>query len=124
MENPSGISFPFRFSQAGGVKLASGVEKVEGNLKALATTAVKERLIRKNVGTVGYQAVLRNQTDATRKAIRDLVWEAIVRHERRAKLLSLTVTKASVESGTGILIEGTFIFRQTGLESTFRAQIS
>lgn len=124
MENPSGIKFPFRFAGAGGVRLSEGAEKVASNLEAIAKTAINERLIRKNSGTVGYTAVLRNADEISRRAIRDLVREAIVRHEPRAWLKSLTVTANDTADGRAVFIEGIFVFRPTGEESIFKTQIS
>lgn len=123
-ENPSGIKFPFTFSGAGGVRTVSGAEKVASNLEALVKTAINERIVRKNVGTIGYKAVLRNADEVARKAIKDFVREAIVKHEPRALLLSLDISSVEMTSGIGVFIDGNFIFRQTGEEATFRSQIA
>lgn len=123
-ENPSGIRFPFRFADAGGVRRASGADKVAANLEALAVTALQERLVRKNVGTVGYQAVLRNPDEMALRATRDLIRQAIAKYERRARLISLELSAVNTDSGTAVFVDGKFLFRQTGEESTFRAQIA
>ncbi len=123
-ENPSGIRFPFTFAGAGGVRKNEGADKVASNLEALVMTALQERLVRKSVGTVGYQIVLRNADEMSRRAIKGLIWEAIVRHERRARLLSLEITSNDTDDGRAVFVEGVFIFKQTGEESTFSTQIA
>lgn len=123
-ENPSGIRFPFRFADAGGVRRVDGADKVAANLEALAVTALQERLVRKSVGTVGYQTVLRNPDEISLRATRDLIREAIAKYERRARVLSLELSAVNTDSGTAVFIDCEFLFRQTGEKSTFRAQIA
>jgi len=123
-ENPAGIKFPFRFAASGSVRLAEGAEKVASNLEAIAKTALLERLIRKGVGTVGYRLVLRNADETARRATKGLIREAIVRHEPRALLRSLEVSAVDTDTGRAVFVDGVFIFRQTGEESTFRTQIA
>jgi len=123
-ENPSGIKFPFRFANSGGVRIARGSDKVGSNLEALSCTAILERLIRKTVGTIGYRTVLRNSDEASRRAVKDLLREAITKHERRARLLTLNISTVNTDKGTATYIDGAYIFRQTGEKSTFRTQIA
>lgn len=122
--NPSGIKFPFRFAQSGGVRIARAADKVGSNLEALACTALLERLVRKSVGTVGYRTVLRNSDEVSRRATLDLIREAIAKHERRARLISLDISTINTVDGTATFIDGVYIFRQTGTKSTFRTQIA
>lgn len=123
MQKPSGIKFPFRFSDAGGVQLAEGAEKVGSNLSVLAITQANQRLIRKAVGSIGYSTVLRNTGETGRRAAQSVIREAIVQFEPRAVLRSLTVTEVNTDTGTAVVAEGTYVFRPTGEETTFRTVI-
>jgi phage baseplate assembly protein W len=114
MINPAGISFPFRFTDAGGVRREEGVAKVKANMIALAKTTVNERLIRKQVGTIGYSKVLRNVGDPALGAIKDLVREALNRFESRALIVNLKVYRDDVTIDGKVFLDIGFIFRSTG----------
>ncbi len=123
MTNPMGISFPFRFTDAGGVRREEGIDKVQINMIALAKTTVNERLIRKLVGTIGYSKVLRNMGDTALGAIKDLVREALNRYESRALITSIRVYRddASIDGKT--FIDISFIFRPTGEHQSVTTQL-
>lgn len=114
MSEPKGIKFPFRFTDAGGVAQVEGIDKVAANLKTLALTALKERLIRKNVGTVGYQQVFRPGDEVSLDVVRELVRESIARHEPRARVRSIETRTVEDDDGVKSFIDVAFVFRETG----------
>lgn len=122
-ENPSGVAFPFRFNAAGSTQLSSGSLKVRDNLAALAKTAINERLIRKGVGTVGFEAVLRNADPGVLAAIKGLVLEAYAKYERRALVLKLDIFRQETESGAAIILDVDFLFRDTGTQESLVTQL-
>jgi phage baseplate assembly protein W len=111
---PSGISFPFRFSPAGGVAKDDGGDKVTSNLKALIYSAVRSRLIRKNVGTVGYQRVLRSMGTTASEPVKQLILEAINEFEPRAIGVTVDIQSLEDSTGTKIIADISYIFRNTG----------
>lgn len=114
MSDINGIGFPFRFGDAGGVLQAVGIDKISTNLAALVLTAMKERVIRKGVGTVGYQGVFRPGDDVSLDVIREFVREAIAKYEPRARVRS--IESHTTEDGEGVksFIDVAFVFRETG----------
>jgi len=112
---PSGISFPFRFSAAGGVARDDDGDKVISNLKALVYSKVKSRLIRKNVGTIGYDRVLRSAYGTTLSPIKTLIADAIATYEPRAVGLTIDIQQhEDLAEGMKVVAEISFIFRNTG----------
>jgi phage baseplate assembly protein W len=125
MSNPQGIAFPFRFTNSGSVKKSSEVDKVIDNMRALAKTAVNERLIRKLVGTIGYSRVLRNLNNSTTLgAVGDLIKEALVRYEKRALILSVGIISEDTRDGMKHFISVNFIYKATGEQSSLTTQIA
>lgn len=110
---PSGISFPFRFSNAGGIQKSQGGKKIMTNLKALIRSALRERLVRKSVGTVGYEEVLRSSTHMRSNAIEGLVREAIIRFEPRATDVKVKVYTEDMRDGYHVFADVSFIFSLT-----------
>lgn len=119
-----GIRFPFRFSVSGGVQKADGVDKIVSNLKALVFTALKERVIRKNVGTIGYQRIFRSGDDTSLDLVKNLVREAIATHEPRVLVLSLKVRSVEDREGVKEFIDVLFVFRETGEEGTATVEVT
>lgn len=119
-----GIRFPFRFDASGGVQKADGVDKVASNLRALVFTAIKERVIRKNVGTIGYQRIFRSGDDASLQLVRALASEAIAAHEPRALVRKISVRREEDSDGVKELIDVLFIFRETGEEGTATVEVA
>lgn len=111
---PRGIRFPFQFGAAGGVRVVEGVDKVKSNLECLVRTDQKERVIRKDVGTVGYKAVFRSFRSAGSGLIRDLVFEAVAKYERRALLDDVLLVEREDKDGTSTYIDLRFVFKETG----------
>jgi phage baseplate assembly protein W len=94
---PSGIGFPFRFSSSGGVARAEGVDKLRANLQSIAKTSVNERVMRKGIGTIGYQQVFRNTTDHDFEWISGLILAALAKDEPRVIVKSVTLRKEDKE---------------------------
>ena len=112
---PSGISFPFRFSDAGGVAKDDGADKVISNLKALVLSRVKSRLIRKEVGTIGYDRVLRSAYGTALSPVKMLIADAIARYEPRALGVQIDIQQhEDLEQGMKVVADISFIFRNTG----------
>jgi len=120
---PSGIAFPFRFRASGGVAKVSAGQKISANLMALITSSVKERLIRKEVGTVGFHRVLRSAHNNT-GLVESLVLEAITRFEPRAKDVQVNVFPQEYEEGEmRVYVEISFIFKYSSDPVILRTRI-
>jgi len=123
-EYPRGIRYPFSFSSQGSIRTTEGIAKIESNYHSIVKTAVNERLIRKQVGTVGYTRVLRNNnSDATRSAIENLVKEALARYEPRAFVLTVRVYSKEIVSGSATFIQVKFLYKTTGQDSDLELRI-
>lgn len=109
---PQGINFPFRIQPAGGVGIVSAADKVASNLKALVLTHVHERLIYKDLGTVGYMAILRNAS--MRGLIKRLVEEAIIAHEKRAARVQVEVIPKEIRGVQHIFAQVSYVFTLSG----------
>lgn len=114
MSDISGISFPFKFSNLGGVAAVSGEDKIKSNLRALVLSSVNERLIRKQVGSIGYSKVFRNITDIGDEIVETLVGEAIAKFERRIKVKELSLYTIEDSGGVEVHLKITY-FRKNGL---------
>jgi phage baseplate assembly protein W len=101
-EYPSGIGFPFKFSNAGGVQEAQGNAKLESNLNALVRSPVGKRLIRKSIGTVSYQKVFRNLQAISFDPLRSFLMENISDLEPRIQLVDLSISMKEFTNGNGI----------------------
>lgn len=121
---PSGISFPFRFAPAGGVAKADNGDKVSDNLGALVLSAVKERLVRKNVGTIGYQRVLRSAATTASFPVKQLILEAMATYEPRAIGTTVDIHSYEVREGMKVIAEISFIFRNTGEPVTLSLELT
>ena len=121
MAFPSGINFPFRFSPAGGVGLIDAGSKVKANLKALILSATNERVIRKDVGTVGYRSVFRQ---AVRSGLLDsLVREAIQKFEPRAAKVTVSSTEKEVRGEMSVFVKVGYIFTLSGQPDTLTVEL-
>lgn len=109
---PKGIKFPFRVQPAGGIGLVSGADKITSNLHALVLTFVNERLIVKNVGTIGYMAVLRSANLAG--LIQSLVVEAITKFEKRATGIVVSVVPKEIKGEQHIVADVKYKFTLSG----------
>lgn len=121
---PSGISFPFRFAPAGGVAKSDAGTKVSNNLRALIFSAVKERLVRKNVGTIGYQRVMRNAAMTSSGLIKQLIIEAIAKYEPRAIGTTVNLYSYQDSDGMKVVADISFIFRNTGDPVTLSLELT
>ncbi len=106
MSVPQGLAHPFRFGGTGGLARASGDDKIKTNLKVIVQTALRERVMRPELGTVSFHQVLRNATSPAQALIRQLVAEAIAKHEPRVQLLSVDVRRVDLP-GVGTTTEVT-----------------
>jgi hypothetical protein len=122
-EYPSGIKFPFSFSQAGGVTKVDGATKVSSNLKALVLCDIKSRLIYKQIGVISYQAVLRNFTDSFVTLFRKLVIESIMKHEPRAANVSVNIIRRENAEGYYVTAEVSYLFKNSGEFATLSLEL-
>ena len=111
---PSGISFPFRFSPAGGVAKADDGDKVLSNLKALILSSINERLVRKSVGTIGYRRVFKSASVTAANPIKHLIKQAIVKFEPRASGVTVELRQEEERGDVRVIADVSFIFRNTG----------
>jgi len=115
MVYPSGISFPFRFSEAGGVARDEGAAKVVSNMKALVTTSQLERVIRKAIGTIAYKQVLRSGLETAPQVVENLIHEAIIRYVPAAVGLVVQLTsEEQLDNSKAWICNVSFIFKNTG----------
>jgi hypothetical protein len=105
---PSGLRFPMAINPAGGWGIVVGSDKIASNLKALVLSHIKERVIYKNVGTVGYDAVFRAVPSPLIVA---LVKEAISKYEPRAVNVSVLVRREELDSGTAVFCDVRYAFK-------------
>lgn len=120
---PSGIKFPFQFSDAGTVFRAEGDEKISSNLHALVKSPVNSRVIRKAVGTVSYQKVFRNLIVVGFDPLRSLVNEAIAEFEPRAKVFDIVIASEEREKDTVVVIEISFMRRSSSELNSLRVEL-
>lgn len=92
-----------------------GADKVISNLKALVLSRVKSRLIRKEVGTIGYDRVLRSAYGTALSPVKMLIADAIARYEPRALGVQIDIQQhEDLEQGMKVVADISFIFRNTG----------
>jgi len=121
---PSGISFPFRVSSAGGIRTSAGANKVSDNLRALAKTALMERVIRKAIGTVGYQQVLRSGITASSDIIENLVFDAITQFEPRAAGITVELIEKIEAGELQVILQVGYFFKNTGDPVNMEIQVA
>jgi hypothetical protein len=122
-EYPSGIKFPFSFSQAGGVTKVGGASKVSSNLKALVTCDIRDRLIYKEVGVISYKSVLRNFTNAFIVMFKKIASEAIYKYEPRATNVSIEVKRKEDADGYYVVAEVSYLFKNSGEFATLSLEL-
>jgi predicted component of type VI protein secretion system len=114
----TGIKFPFRFVASGGVEVCSGDEKIKSNLYALVLSKKNERLVRKAVGTIGYDMILRSASESA-ASIETFLYEAILEFEPR--VTQVTVRVSSMEGVDGVSVFAEIGFKVKG--STRKMQV-
>lgn len=118
---PNGIKFPFRVQPAGGIGLVSGASKISSNLSSLVLTAIKERLIYKSIGTVGYSSVMR--TASGMSLIKALVLEAISKYEPRVSNVRVNVTNKLIDGAQYVYISVNFVYKYSGEHYSFELNL-
>lgn len=79
----SGLKFPLTITSLGRFATTTEDDKIQQNLERIANTALRERWMEPNMGTVGYSALFRNVNNDTMNQIKKLVQEAINEQEPR-----------------------------------------
>jgi S-adenosylmethionine:diacylglycerol 3-amino-3-carboxypropyl transferase len=120
---PTGLRYPFRVSSKGGLSKTDGVKKVVSNLKALVKSTLNERLIRKQVGTIGYSILFRSDVNMHGKTIEGLVFEAITTFEPRAVAVQVKVRAADRFTDHLGYIDVSFVFKNTGDPASFTVTV-
>lgn len=114
MAYPSGIKFPFQFAVTGGVRQCSGSDKVISNMSALIKSAINERLVRKQVGTIGYSLVLRESVRDNSDAVEQIIFESVVRWIPAISNLKVSVFESEVNTGYAVFARIQFRYLNTG----------
>lgn len=115
MSEPSGIRYPFKINAAGSVGKASGEDKVKSNLVALVKSSVNSRVVRKKVGTVGYQLLFRSGITELAPAAENLILEAITEFEPRAVGVSIKIIEQVQDDNTNVIFgDISFVYKDTG----------
>lgn len=102
-EKIKGISFPFRFSPAGGVAMTSGPDKLKENIKQILLTVIGERVMRRDYGGGMRELVHDPNNDALRSIVRHQVAKSISQWEPRVQVQEVTVTQREGELFVDIL---------------------
>lgn len=123
MTYPSGIAFPFSFSNLGGVSIAEGADKVMSNLKALILCDLGGRLIRKGVGTTSHKKVFRNISIGQVNFIAAMIKESILKFEPRATNVQVSAEKLEDSAGSKLYVRASFIFKNTGEPATLEIEV-
>jgi phage baseplate assembly protein W len=98
--NVKGVARPFRFGPRGHANRVEKEARIKQNLEGIALTKKGERLREKDFGTVGYDLIFRNLTEARLHLIENLVADAIVNYEPRALLHDITSSKEENPDGS------------------------
>lgn len=106
-----GFSFPFRVSPRGGMEESTGIEKIKGNLRALVLTALGERLMSPDVGTLGYNYLFSNIDSSEFVFLKQDIKSGIERGERRVAITDVRMTQPN--AGGQMLLEVDFILTST-----------
>jgi phage baseplate assembly protein W len=112
MSNISGLRFPMRFGPLGHLERVSGVDKIFCNLKNIVLTSVEERLMEPDFGSQAFALIFRNMDSPNIVLIRDMLLNAISRHEPRITVKSIRVTPD--QDNGRLQIDTAFIINQTG----------
>jgi hypothetical protein len=83
---------------------------------ALVRSSIKERLIRKGVGTVSYDAVLR--TASSSGLIPQLIREAFQKYEPRATNLSIKIYREDIKGIQHVFARVGYLFKLSGEPET------
>lgn len=79
----SGLKFPIKINSAGRFEVASEDDKIQQNIERITNTAIRERFMEPNMGTVGYSLLFRNATSNLVTTAVKLIKDAIVEQEPR-----------------------------------------
>jgi len=123
LSDVKGIAFPFRFGANGHIVRVNGIDKIKDNLKGLVLTRLGERVMEPAIGTIGYQRLFRNHTDAQKRIVERLVRDAISRFENRVLVRSVDISERQYQSGSAIIIEVQFKVRDTQESDSFTIRI-
>jgi phage baseplate assembly protein W len=123
MTYPSGIAYPFKIREAGGVSTVDGDKKVKTNIISLFKTSRRERVFRKTVGLVGYGEVFRNHHPDGDLILLPVFKEAIRRHEPRATNLQMSIDRKEDNEGNHLYLKLRFVFKDLGNPSNILLRI-
>ena len=104
----NGIAFPFRIS-TGGVAMESGPEKLKANLEQLLSTAIGERVMRRDYGGGLRQLLYDPNNDVLRAVVQHQIAKTVGQWEPRVEIQDLRVTQHDSE----LYIELLYLIRRT-----------
>lgn len=93
MPSLKGMSFPIKFTPRGSLQMTEGLDKIKENIKAIAITAVGERVMNPNVGTMGYTQLFRNVDESNISLMKHYMRTGIENGENRVTILDVIVDK-------------------------------
>ena len=93
MPSLKGLSFPLKFTPRGSLGTSDGVIKIKENIKAIALTAIGERLMSPSVGTLGYTHLFRNINSGQASLLKHQLRLGIEAGEDRVTILDIDITQ-------------------------------
>lgn len=86
-----GMAFPFSLTPTGKVAMSEGTRKIEESIYAILMTKPGERLMRPDFGCRIHELMFAENNGATHARIKDYVFEALSKWERRIILQEVQV---------------------------------
>lgn len=100
-----GLAFPIRFGPLGHLERAEGEDKLLGNLRVIVVTALRERFMSPNFGSIGYSMLFRHLNRTTVRVIEQVTRDAIAQHEPRVSVVQVNVNPEYVEGRLTLAIK-------------------
>ena len=108
----SGLAFPLRADQRGGLALARGVEDIEQAIALILGTAPGERPMRPEFGCAVHEVVFDTIDAAIIGRVQTAVHQALERWEPRIEVVDLDVEQSDAQAGV-LLVDITYRVRTT-----------
>ena len=119
MSVPKGIAFPIRFGAHGHLRRASGLDKIKKNLRAIALTALKERPMEPDLGTLGPAAIFRPSASTLSDNFRARLLQQISAGEPRVMVEGIRITDEEGGLAGGVVsVTVSFRVKTTGQPDT------
>jgi len=108
----SGLQFPIRINQRGGLAVVKYEEKVRESIKMILSTAKGERVMRPDFGCNIHEFAFTTLDSTSFTLIKSAVREALVRWEPRIEIKEIDVKEDTIREGQ-LLVYVAYIIRLT-----------